>query len=171
MKICVHRRGYSWYVWHALTCTHINLSICPYVYRVTSAARSWKYVKKCQFRWQKYVFTQIDTDRFVYLHVSISPTTPVLSEHCRAPVLQQQPPHRAAMWGHTWHVSRANSSFPRVRGRKRREKCAAGHSGASSAARCAASLGAAPIPPSPQKLDFDFSTFCDVPVPWGYRVL
>ena len=41
----------------------------------------------CQFRWQKYVFTQMDTDRFVYLHVSIPPATPVLSEHCRAPVL------------------------------------------------------------------------------------
>jgi len=102
MQICVHRRGYSWYVWHALTCTHIDLSICPYVYRVKSAARSWKYVNKCQFRWQKYLFTQIDTDRFVYLHVSIPPTTPVLSEHCRAPVLQQQPPHRATM-----HVTEA----------------------------------------------------------------
>jgi len=77
MKICVHRCGYSWYVWHALTCTHIDLSICPYVYRVKSAARSWKYVNKCQFRWQKYVFTQMDTGRFVYLHVSIPPATPV----------------------------------------------------------------------------------------------
>ena len=102
MKICVHRRGYSWYVWHALTCTHIDLSIFPYVHRVRSAARSWKYVNKCQFRWQKYVFTQIDTDRFVYLHVSIPPATPVLSEHYRAPVFQQQPPHRAAM-----HVTEA----------------------------------------------------------------
>jgi len=173
MKICVHRCEYSWYMWHALTCTHIDLSICPYVYRDRSAARSWKYVNKCQFRWQKYVFTQIDTDRFVYLHVRIPHTTPVLSEHCRAPVLQQQPPSRchARHRGHTWHVSRANSSLSSVRGRKRREKCAAGHSGASSAAWCATSLGAAPIPPSPQKLDFDFSTFCDVPAPWGYRVL
>jgi len=102
MKICVHRRGYSWYVWHAMTCTHIDLSICPYVYRVRSAVRSWKYVNNCQFRWQKYVFTQIDTVRFVYLHVSIPPAKPVLSEHCRAPVLQQQPPHRAAM-----HVTEA----------------------------------------------------------------
>jgi len=29
---------------------------------------------------------------------------------------------------HTWPVSRANSSFSRVKSRKRREKCAAGHS-------------------------------------------
>jgi len=97
MKICVHRRGCSLYVWHALTCTYIDLSICPYVYRVRSAARNWKYVNKCQFGWQKYVFTQIDTDRFVYLHVSIYPATPVLSEQCRAPVLQKQPPHHAVM--------------------------------------------------------------------------
>ena len=48
------------------------------------------------------MFTQIDTDRFVYLHVSIPPATPVLSEHYRAPVFQQQPPHRAAM-----HVTEA----------------------------------------------------------------
>jgi len=97
MKICVHRRGYSWYVWHALTCTHIDLSIFPYVYSLRSATRSWKYDNKCQFRWQKYLFTQIDTDRFVYLHVSIPPAKPVLSEQCHAPVLQQQPAHRAVM--------------------------------------------------------------------------
>ena len=83
MKICVHRGGYSWYVWHALTCTHIDLSLFPYVYSLRSAARSWKYDNKCQFRWQKYLFTQIDTDRLVHLHVSIPPATPVLSEQCR----------------------------------------------------------------------------------------
>ena len=87
------------------------------------------------------MFTQIDTDRFVYLHVSIPPTTPVLSEHCRVPVLQQQPPHRAAM-----HVTEATRGmFHRqtyhfrdlgaARDAKNAQQGAAGRSGASSAAR------------------------------------
>jgi len=51
---------------------------------------------------QKYMFTQIDTERFVHLHVSLPPATPGLSEHFCTPVLQQQPPHPAAM-----HVTEA----------------------------------------------------------------
>ena len=75
--------------------------------------------------------TQIHTERFLYLHVSKPPATPGLSEHCHAPVLQRQPPHCAATHGieaTRGPVSRANSSFSRVRSRKRREKRAVGHS-------------------------------------------
>jgi len=43
------------------------------------------------------VSTQIDTDRYMYLHVSILPAQPGLSEHYSAPVLQWQSLHRAAM--------------------------------------------------------------------------
>jgi len=42
------------------------------------------------------VFIQIDTDRYIYLHVSIPPAPPDLSEHYSAPVLQRQCLHRAA---------------------------------------------------------------------------
>jgi len=56
--------------------------------------------------------------------------TPNRSCHCRAPGLQRQPPHRAVIHviDHTWPVSRSNSSFSRVRSRKRHEKRAVGHS-------------------------------------------
>jgi len=82
----------------ALICKHVDLSLCLYVYRVRSAARSWQICKYRSFqRDMKYVFTHIDTDRYVYLHVSIPPGTPGLSEHYCAPVLPQQPLHRAAM--------------------------------------------------------------------------
>ena len=79
----------------------------------------------------KYVFTQKDKDRSVHLHASITPTTPGLPDHHRAPVLQRQSPHRAVM--HVTEatmcpVSRVNSSFSRVNSHKRRVKGAAGHS-------------------------------------------
>ena len=44
-------------------------------------------------------------DRFVYLHL-IPPATPVLLEQCRAPVLQQLPPHCATM-----HVTEATNGL------------------------------------------------------------
>jgi len=46
---------------------------------------------------QKYVFTQLDTDRSVYLYVNIPPATPGLLEHYHDPVLQHQSPHHDVM--------------------------------------------------------------------------
>jgi len=43
------------------------------------------------------VSTQIDRDRYMYLHVSVLPARPGLSEHYSAPVLQRQSLHCAAM--------------------------------------------------------------------------
>jgi len=58
----------------------INMSVCI---QGESAARSWKVFKYMSLQ---NVFTQIDTNRFVYLHVSINPATRDLSAHYHTPV-------------------------------------------------------------------------------------
>ena len=60
----------------------------------------------------KYVFAQIDTDRYVYLHMNIPPAMPGLSEYYCAPVpAAASAPRCHARPRGMWPVSRVSSPF------------------------------------------------------------
>jgi len=94
MKIIVRRHVHSWYV-----CIEICIQL--YTDRILSMSVCIHGQKNCQEleRMQicviSYVIisvkTQTETDRYIYLHVNISPAPPGLSEHYSAPVFQRHP--------------------------------------------------------------------------------